>query len=521
MTEFFCNFAVCKKAKDIYKTRMINKTPLYLLLAMAVTLMSLPALVSCNHKDDDDDSVYSYSTSEQTTLVTSFALQADANVLTSLDSVHFTVDYDKGLIYNADSLPVGTDITALKVTVNFLNSVSSATFTITGATEQADTTIEYTSSMTKSIDFTGKTVLKVTSSDKEHSKEYDVKVLVHKQNPDSMIWSKSWRRNLPGYRNSAIGHKAVEQGDIYRIMVYNGVECIMWSASAINQENWENHWVSLPFTPRVPTLTATADALYILADDGMLYTSPDGTEWTSCGVTWYSLLGSYDGHVLGIMKDADGQYYHDEYPRSDGFSVSVVEEDFPVSNTSDLIEADNTWTLSQQAMLLGGVDRQGRMLGNVWGYDGTTWGKINSIHSQVLPAIADATLFSYYTYRTLSGVRRYARQQTWFVMGGKLADGTLNDKVYLSRNQGVTWVVGDSTMAQPSYMHKFYGAQAFVNFETLSATGASYLPRRVQSAVTTWECPFVYLLGGYDEQGALLPFMWRGVYNRMTNYPVY
>ena len=71
MTEFFCNFAVCKKAKDIFKTRMINKTPLYLLLAMAVTLMSLPALVSCNHNDDDDDSVYSYSTSEQTTLVTS------------------------------------------------------------------------------------------------------------------------------------------------------------------------------------------------------------------------------------------------------------------------------------------------------------------------------------------------------------------------------------------------------------------------------------------------------------------
>ena len=500
---------------------MTNRTPLYLLLAMAVTLISLPALISCNNDDDDDDSVYSYSTSEQTTLITGFALQADADILESLDSVHFTVDYDNGLIYNADSLPVGTDISALKVTVDFMNTVSSAIFTITGATEQADTTIEYTSSMTKSLDFTGKTVLTVTSADKEHVKDYDVKVLVHKQNPDSMIWNKSWRRTLPGYRNSATQYKAVKQGDIYRVMVYNGVECNIWTAATINQEVWDKQTPSLPFTPRVPSLTATDDVLYILATDGMLYSSPDGMEWTSCGVAWYSVLGAYDGRLLGIMKDADGQYYHDEYPRSEGFSVSVVEDDFPVSNASDMIETDNTWTVSQQAMLLGGISREGKMLSDVWGYDGTTWGKINNIHSNLLPAIADATLFSYYTYRTLSGVRRYARQQTWFVMGGRLANGNLNNKVYLSNSQGVTWQEADSTMAQPNFMSRFYGAQAFVNFETLSATGASYMPRRIQSMTTSWQCPFVYLLGGYNEQGVLLPYMWRGVYNRLTNYPVY
>ena len=64
---------------------------------MAVMLLSLPALVACNHDDKDDDSVYSYSDSEQTTLVTGFSLQPDAEVLASLDSVHFTIDYDNGL----------------------------------------------------------------------------------------------------------------------------------------------------------------------------------------------------------------------------------------------------------------------------------------------------------------------------------------------------------------------------------------------------------------------------------------
>ena len=232
-------------------------------------LSSLSLLTSCNDKKDDND-VYSYSTCTETTLVKAFGLQADNSVLASLDSVHFTVDYDNGLIYNADSLPVGTDISALKVTVEFQNTVNSAIFTISDATVQADTTINYTTSMTKSIDFTGKTILKVTSADETRSKEYEVKVLVHKFNPDSLVWNESWRRDLPGYRQSAIGHKAVQQGDVYRIMVYNGEECNIWTAQSVAQATWEKQTVVLPVTPQVSSLTATDDALYVLADDGAL-----------------------------------------------------------------------------------------------------------------------------------------------------------------------------------------------------------------------------------------------------------
>ena len=88
---------------------MTNKITWYLML-VAVALIALPALVSCNKDKDKDDDTFTYSTSRQTTLIKAFGLQADADVLSSLDSVHFTVDYDRGLIYNADSLPVGTDI---------------------------------------------------------------------------------------------------------------------------------------------------------------------------------------------------------------------------------------------------------------------------------------------------------------------------------------------------------------------------------------------------------------------------
>ena len=499
---------------------MTNRTPLYLLLTIVVSLSSLVPFTSCN-KDDDDDDVYTYSTSEQTTLITGFALQADAEVLASLDSVHFTVDYDRGLIYNADSLPVGTDITGLKVTVNFLNTVSSAVFKITGATSQADTTIEYTSSMSKKLDFTGTTVLTVTSADESQVKDYEIRVLVHQVNPDLLVWPQQWRRDLPGYDPNASGHKAVKQGDVYRIMTCKGTECSLLTASSPNQGTWEKQTLNLPFTPQVSSFTATDDALFVLAQDGTLYTSADGAAWTTCGVTWYSVLGAYGGRILGVVAGSDG-YYHDEYPHRDGFTASRVEDGFPVSHSSSMIQTDNTWTVSQQAMVVGGIDSQGNLTSDVWGFDGMKWGRINNSHSHSLPALADATLFSYYTYKALPGVRRYGRQQTWFVMGGRKADGTLNGKIYLSNTQGIVWAEADSTIAQPDNMPNFYGAQAFVNFETLTASSATTnMPRRVQSLVTSWECPFIYLMGGYNEQGALRPYTWRGVYNRMTNYPVY
>ena len=500
---------------------MTNRTPLYLVLAMAVLLSSLPALVSCGK--DDDDSIYSYSTSEQTTLITGFSLQADADVLANLDSVHFTIDYDNGLIYNADSLPVGTDITALKVTLDFLNTVNSAVFTITGATEQADTTINYTTSMTKSLDFTGKTVLTVTSYDETLVKDYEVKVLVHKVNPDSLVWPMSWRRDLPGYDNGAIAQKTVMLGGLYYALAYDGTTSTLLTATSPNQGSWDKQVSMIPSTPDISSLTAVeGEGLFLLSTDGLLYYSTDGVIWneSGSGVKWHSLLGAYDGRVLGVVEGSDG-YYHDEFPRPDGFTATPVEEGFPVAHSSDMIVTNNDWTVSQQAIIVGGIDSEGKVLNNVWGYDGNAWGKINSVHSSSLPAITDATLFPYYTYKALSGVRHYGLQATWYLMGGKLDDGKLNSDIYLSTTQGITWTAADSTITQATHITPFYGAQAFVVSETLTANVASNMPRRISSDNGTWECPFVYLFGGYNKEGSLLPNVRRGVYNRKTNYPVY
>ena len=312
----------------------------------------------------------------------------------------------------------------------------------------------------------------------------------------------------------------MKQGDIYRILNYNGYESFLFTASTPDQSEWSKESVTLPFVPQVQSLVATDDALYMLDADGVLYTSADGHEWSSCGVTWHSVLGAYDDRVLGIVHGDDG-YYHDEYPHSDGFTMSAVEEGFPVNHSSGMISTDNKWTIAQQSMIVGGIDSDGKVLNDVWGFDGHRWGKINNVHTNVLPALTDATLFAYYTYKPLKGVRRYGRQETWYLMGGKLADGTLNGDIYLSDTQGITWYKGGTTLSKPSHMPKFYGAQAFVQFETLTAGGGNHMPRRVVALTNSWECPYIYLFGGFNNQNQLLPYLWRGVYNRLTNAPVY
>jgi len=498
---------------------MIKKYPLYLLLTLAL-MTCASALTSCNDDGDDDD-ITTYSESEMTTLITAFGLDDDDDVMENLDSVFFTVDYDRGEIYNADSLPVGTNVTKLVAVVDFLNTVKSAVFTVTGGKVQSDTTINYSTSSTDSIDFSGNVTLTVTSYDESSVKVYRVKVNVHQMEPDSMMWNIDWMRGLPGSSSATTMSKTVLQGDTYRCLTTDGSTCVMASSDDPYSVAWDIDTLQLPFTPQVQSFTATTSDLYVLDGDGVLQLSQDnGKTWQACEAQWLTIIGAYDDRVLGISGDEASGYYHDEYPRRGIFEATAIPDGFPITGMSQLVHADNSWIVTRQAMMVGGYDVNGNMISTVWGYDGTSWGKINDIHSDAMPPLADATLFPYYSYKSISGTLRYSKRITWYVAGGQLQDGTLNDSVFVSNNQGIDWAIADTTCQMASHMPLFKGAQAFVNFETLTASGAQ-APRRMSTLLTSWQCPYIYLFGGYNASGELLPWVWRGVYTRMTFYPIY
>lgn len=76
-------------------------------------------------------------------------------VLAHLDTIFFTIDLNKGQIYNADSLPVGTDVSALIANISFDNVAQAKIYMDKGDPAKNDT-IDYIANPTDSIDFTSK-----------------------------------------------------------------------------------------------------------------------------------------------------------------------------------------------------------------------------------------------------------------------------------------------------------------------------------------------------------------------------
>lgn len=489
-----------------------------------VCLSLLSAAVSCN-KNDDDNTTTNYSIySNTTTLVSSFSLTKDDNVLHHLDSVFFTIDQDRGMIYNADSLPKGTNVSKLCVNMTSASTVSKVEFLVTDGKVQGDKTITYTSTTKDTIDFSGSVKMRVTANDGTTTRLYSVKVNVHNVEPDTLRWPLSSRRELP-FSGTLSASKTVGWQGAAATMLCDKGAYYFCTAATPDDGSWNKNALTLDFTPDIDSFVAGETQMYVLSTSNELYASPDGLSWTACGVKWRSILGCYGDRALGIIDDA-GTNKHDEFPRADGFAPTALEAGFPVANATPMVLAANEWTTHQQAMIAGGRTEDGSLTSDVWGYDGTRWGRVSrDAAANKLPAIEGAVMVPYYTHK-LDTVRYTARQQAaWLMLGGKLADGTMNRTVWLSNNQGVVWTKAPSHYQLAAHVPDFWKAQALVMTHTLSGSAAKaplaapYKPS-VVTDITEWQCPYIYLCGGYSQSNAALPSVWRGVITRLEFKPV-
>ena len=151
---------------------------------------------SCNEKSDEPDENLATSS----VAVNAFTLEANSKVLARLDSVFFSIDLEHGVIFNADSLPKGTDVRALVAKITYPGSVTSATIEMQGG-EHREGSFSYSQTPTDTIDFTGRVTLKLQGAD-GLEKSYRLKVNVHKMTPDSLMWDKIAVSTLPS-RNPA------------------------------------------------------------------------------------------------------------------------------------------------------------------------------------------------------------------------------------------------------------------------------------------------------------------------------
>lgn len=482
----------------------------------------------CNSKEEtDEDDAINYV--ETTTAVTGFRLSADSKRMAHMDSVFFSIDLDEGVIWNQDSLPKGTDITRLVPVVTFSRQMSAVSITVKGATTMADSTFNYKDSPNDSIDFSGTTVMSVTAPDGTSKRDYRIKINVHTIDIDSLAWSDTAVSPLPSRLGAPRRQKSVDLSGTALCLLEESDGSYTLSRNAdLYSAQWEKTELTPGFTPAIESLTAAGRRLYMLDSEGTLHTSADGLAWENTGERWASIICGFGEAALGIRTDGEG-LTHCHYPADAPVADGPVAADFPLTGHTNGGTFTTKWSATPVVLICGGRMASGELTGATWGFDGQRW---TPISEHATPPMEGATLVPYYVFRP-AGIFKKDCYDGWLVVGGRLADGSYNRTVYMSDDNGVNWRKGSELTNLPDYLPATTGSDNIVMTTRLSSnlsdawkTGDPAAKGRrapgydVDGDTLSWECPFIYLIGGYRADGSLSDSIWRGALVRLRQAPI-
>lgn len=503
------------------KKTLIRRLPL---LVPALTL-AMGGMSSCNSSTDTTTEEYAVTISN--VAIKEFSLSSDSKVMSDLDSVFFSIDLGNGVIFNADSLPKGSDITKLVPVITFANTVSEADIVMSGGSVR-EGTVNYLENSTDSIDFSGDVKLNVTAADGTNKFTYTIKVNVHQMVPDSLMWDNLATTDLPSRLASPVRQKSVEKdGGVYTIIEESDGSYTWSSTASIADAGWTKNEIVFPFDPAVESLTVTPSSFWMLDDEGDLYCSADGFSWISTGERWVTLVGPYLDYVLGV-KESDGVMMHCHYPQTSEIPDSEMNPEFPIYGRTELRTIESKWTEVPTALFVGGTTATGDVSDHTWAFDGNSWATIDSSSTAHLEG---ANLFRYTVYRETASAFRQIAYDAWIVYGGKKEDGTYNRNLYVSFDNGVTWRLASDSMSVPEEMPGMSEASLIVLDTTLEADIADAWKKIVTARATrssyvldgydiSWKCPYIYVIGGVLSSGKLSDSIWRGVLARHTFTPV-
>lgn len=497
-------------------------------LLVPAALLLLGSATSCNEKTKEQDEI---AVTVSTVAIKSFTLKADSKILSNLDSVFFSIDLDEGVIFNADSLPLGTDVSRLIPVITFMTTVSKAEIVVSEDGKD-DKTFDYLTNASDSIDFTKKVKLNVTAYDQETKYTYDLKVNVHTQKPDSLMWDKLAVAGLPS-RNAGPTeqHTVLFNDKAVSILREADGTFTLASSADLFEGSWDKSELQLSFNPEIRSLAATSDALWMLDDSGELYTSADGSSWASTGEKWATLIGPYKNCVLGI-KITDNGLVHCHYPADSQIKDTEVASDFPISGRSALVSIESKWSEEPTVFFVGGVKPDQSLSNATWAFDGSVWTTIDDIPA---PALNSPTVVSYVNNRRQSNIFHPYDADAWLLIGGRGSDGKFNDIVYYSYDNGITWREGTSLMQLPDYIPHLSAADGLVMATPLSADLSDYWKTTpatkagpwlkpeytIDGFDITWQCPYIYLVGGNLADGKLSDSIWRGVMAKLAFTPIF
>ena len=435
-------------------------------------------LSSCLGTNDKYDPWY-----DSNCLISSFQLLSDS--VPGLENVKFTIDQVNGLIYNADSMPYGTEIRWKVVCqVNFEAFPSSVEVFQSATGDSASW------NQKDSLDFSSYVRFDVFSQDQKNFKRYFAQINIHQQVPDSMKWQ--W------FSNRLLGKTVQEQ----KVIAYDRYY-LMYAKTANGYElyrtpqNDKRTWIPVPLsgfgskTFNLNQLTEFKGAYYVPATDGSLYSSANGQNWTQLAQTPVvkTLLGVIDSSsvvntqpLLAAVIQEDNAYYFAtmgiDYQWKKGVAVPAG---FPVTGFGN---ATYKTAFYWHLLIATGKDRYGNLRNTVWEtMDGLKWVQSTDERFTIIEKREGVMLTSY--------------DNKLFLIGGINASNTAAKDIYYSNDRGITWALADSMLYLPG----------------------TYRPRGYASVIVDQD-NFLHLFGGKENNSANhLDELWSGRINRLGFKP--
>ena len=309
--------------------------------AFVLLLTAGLSLVSCLGNDDDTNVEYTHDTA-----ITAFSLGTLTRYYTGKSSstgndttysadlagsgYKFYIDQATRQIYNADSLPVGTKLSAVLATITAKNS-SPLVWQVKNQNNE-DSLYYYSSS--DSVDFSTPRLIRVYNNDFTAYTTYTITVNVHKEGCDSFVWHSLAQQNAELAALNDL--KAVSAGSHIFVFGKTANALKIYKTSNTDGASWSAVTPNVDFAADAYKSAVAKDGAIYILNGGTVYKSEDAASWEAV-VADASLL-----QLIGA-----GTHYLYAYTAT-GISVS---KDNGATWTPETLDADASWLPSQNLSL--------------------------------------------------------------------------------------------------------------------------------------------------------------------------
>lgn len=401
------------------------------LLSAVIVASAMLTFTSCLNSTDEDITYY------DDTAVTAFSLGTVNRILhtTASDGVTdstykvsysastypFYIDQLQKLIYNADSLPYGTDATKLLCTITTKNSGTAVLVLKNQA--GADSLAYY--SATDSIDLSSPMRLRVFNLSGTAYREYTVTVNVHRQKGTEVSWTKTSHDALA----AVSGRKLIFLGQQTFLFGQQGGQTVVYRHNGTTYER-----LAPTFDANAYQSVVTMNGYLYLTDNGSVKRSADGETWETTGTpaepTRLIGAGSTKLYALtanAIVSSADNGATWTAESLDDDASM------LPADNVNFVCMAVKTNAGTNKLVLIGRRDGHTRV-----------WSKVEENAAGAQPA---PWLFYNDDPHNILTLPLTDNLQVVAFDGGLLAIGDDFSTLYKSNDQGLTWqAYGDLTI---------------------------------------------------------------------------